>query len=159
VRGSSRRGVRRAAFVRETPSRAAVRRLLLWDAFPEESLVQHTLEHTRLLSRREFSRESVLAMLAGVVITVSGCGDDDPTGPSGGSDVTGNVSANHGHVATVRGADITAGGAINLDIRGQADHPHTVTLTATQVQQIANRQQVTVTSTTEVAHQHTVTFN
>ena len=122
--------------------------------------MQHTLEQTRLLSRREFSRESVLAMLAGVTITITGCGDDDPpTGPSGGSDVNGSISANHGHVATVRGADITAGGAVSLNIMGQADHPHTVALTAAQVVQIGNRQQVVVTSTTDNAHQHTVTFN
>ena len=122
--------------------------------------MQHTLEHTRLLSRREFSRESVLAMLAGVVITISGCSDDDsnPTAPSG-TDVAGVVSANHGHVATVRGADITAGGTVNLDIRGQADHSHTVALTAAQVQQVGARQQVVVTSTTDTGHQHAVTFN
>ena len=123
--------------------------------------MQHTLEHTRLLSRREFSRESVLAMLAGVVITITGCGDDDPTGPSGGSgtDVTGVVSANHGHRATVTGVQITAANGVSLDIRGDADHPHTVALTAAQVAQIGNRQQVVVTSTTDNSHQHTVTFN
>ena len=120
--------------------------------------MQHTLEHNRLLSRREFSRESVLAMLAGVVITITGCGDDEPTAPTGGG-VTGTVSANHGHVATVTGAEITAGGAVNLDIRGQADHTHTVALTAAQVVQIGNRQQVVVTSTTNTDHLHTVTFN
>jgi hypothetical protein len=123
--------------------------------------VQQNLEQTRLLSRREFSRESVLAMLAGVAITITGCGGDDsnPTAPTGGSDVSGTISANHGHVATVRGADITAGGGVTLNIMGQADHPHTVVLTATQVQQIGNRQQVSVASSTDVAHQHTVTFN
>ena len=100
-------------------------------------------------------------MFAGVAITISGCGDDDsnPTSPTSGSDVTGSVSANHGHIATVRGADITAGGGVSLNIMGQADHPHTVALTATQVQQIGNRQQVAVTSTTDNGHQHTVTFN
>jgi hypothetical protein len=115
------------------------------------------------ISRREFTRESVLAMLAGVAITITGCGDDDndsPTGPTTSSNVTGTVSANHGHVATVTGAQITAAGAIaSLDIRGQADHPHTVSLTANQVTQIGNRQQVVVTSTTDAGHQHTVTFN
>jgi hypothetical protein len=130
-------------------------------AFPEESPVQYTLEPNRLLSRREFSRESVLAMLAGVVITITGCGDDDDSNPTGPSDVgvIGTVSANHGHVATVTGAQITAGGAVNLDIRGQADHTHTVALTAAQVVQIGNRQQVVVTSTTTTDHLHTVTFN
>lgn len=119
------------------------------------------LEQARLLSRREFSRESVLAMLAGVAITITGCGDDDsnPTAPTGGSDVTGVVSANHGHRATVTGVQITAANGVSLDIRGDADHPHTVALTAAQVVQIGNRQQVAVTSSTDAAHQHTVTFN
>ena len=121
--------------------------------------MQHTLEQTRLLSRRQFTRESVLAMLAGVTITITGCGDDDPTGPSGSSDVNGTISANHGHRATVTNAQITAANGVSLDIRGDADHPHTVALTATQVVQIGNRQQVVVTSTTDAAHQHTVTFN
>lgn len=115
------------------------------------------------ISRREFTRESVLAMLAGVAITITGCGDDDddnPTGPTTSGNVNGTVSANHGHTATVTAVDITNGVAIAaLDIRGAADHPHTVSLTAAQVTQIGNRQQVVVTSTTENAHQHTVTFN
>ena len=100
-------------------------------------------------------------MLAGVVITISGCGDDDsPTAPTGGSgSFTGTVSANHGHTAVVTAAQITAAGAVNLDIMGTATHPHTVSLTATQVGQIGNRQQVVVTSTTNDGHQHTVTFN
>jgi hypothetical protein len=126
----------------------------------------NTLEHNHWLSRREFTREWALAMLAGVTITISGCSDSDgPTAPSqggGGStsqDVSGVVSANHGHDATVRAAQITAAGAVSLDIMGQATHPHTVALTASQVQQIGSRQQVVVTSTTDAGHQHTVTFN
>jgi len=115
------------------------------------------------ISRREFTREWVLAMLAGVAITISGCGDDNndsPTGPTASGDVTGTVSANHGHEARVTAVQITAGAALAaLDIRGNADHPHTVSLTAAQVAQIGNRQQVVVTSTTDNAHQHTVTFN
>ena len=126
-----------------------------------------TLEHNHSISRREFTRESVLAMLAGVVITITGC-SDSPSAPSqggsggGGSttgDVSGVVSANHGHIATVTAAQITATGAVSLDIMGQATHPHTVSLTATQVQQIGSRQQVVVTSTTNESHEHTVTFN
>ena len=133
--------------------------------------MSNTLEHSTNepdeLSRREFTRESVLAMLAGVVITITGCGDDDssPTAPTQGGgggttqDVSGSVSANHGHIATVTAAQITAAGAVNLDIMGNATHPHTVSLSASQVQQVGNRQQVVVTSTTDAGHQHTVTFN
>ena len=42
--------------------------------------LQHNLEDNRALSRREFTRESVLALLAGVAITITACGDDKPTG-------------------------------------------------------------------------------
>jgi hypothetical protein len=130
--------------------------------FPEESPVSHTFESNHALTRREFTRESLLAMLAGVTITITGC-DDGPTAPTpgGGSstDVNGTVSANHGHVATVTAAQITAAGQASLNIMGTATHPHTVALTASQVQQIGSRQQVSVTSTTDEGHSHTVTFN
>lgn len=120
-------------------------------------------EDDNLISRRDFTVESVLALLAGVTITVSGCGGDtdpeSPTSPSPTADVTGSVSANHGHVATVMAAQITTGGAISLDIRGTADHPHTVTLTADEVSRIGARTQVSKTSTTDNSHSHTVTFN
>lgn len=127
----------------------------------------NTLEPNHSISRREFTREWVLAMLAGAAITITGCSDSptepSPGGSGGGStsqDVSGTVSANHGHVATVTGVQITAGAAIaNLDIMGTATHTHTVSLTATQVQQIGSRQRVAVDSTTDAGHQHTVTFN
>jgi hypothetical protein len=130
-------------------------------AAPEEQPVSHTLEPNHVLTRREFTRESLLAMLAGVVITITGC-DDGPTSPTpggGSGDFSGTISANHGHVATVTAAQITAAGQASLDIMGNATHPHTVTLTANQVQQIGGRQQVSVTSTTNDGHSHTVTFN
>lgn len=52
------------------------------------------------LDRREFTAPTVLALLSGVTITISGCGDDgSPTSPSPprGGDAVGTVSANHGH--------------------------------------------------------------
>lgn len=117
------------------------------------------------ISRREFTVEAVMALLAGVTITVAGCGDDDgpstPTSPAptGSADVTGNVSANHGHTATVTSMQITAAGAITLNIQGTATHPHTVTLTAQEVQSIGARQRVTKTSSSDAGHTHDVTFN
>ena len=113
------------------------------------------------ITRREFTVESVLALLAGVTITITGCDEESPsqmpTQPA--ADVSGNVSANHGHVATVSGAQITTALGVALDIRGQADHPHTVTLSAAEIQRIGSRQQVTATSTTDAFHSHVVTFN
>lgn len=125
----------------------------------------------RALSRREFTVESVLALLAGVTITITGCGgSSSPTSPStttggGGTttttqqDVNGVISANHGHVATVTAARITAAQAFSLDIQGTATHNHTVQLSSDQLRAIAAKQQVVVTSSTDVGHDHTVTFN
>ncbi|MGH9159853.1 MAG: hypothetical protein ACRD2X_07690 [Vicinamibacteraceae bacterium] len=117
-----------------------------------------------LLDRREFNAKTVLALLSGVTITVSGCdGDDSPTSPSppggGGGGVTGTVSANHGHRAAISAAEITAGNEVALDIRGDADHPHTVELSAAEVMQAAEGERVSKSSTTDAGHAHTVTFN
>jgi hypothetical protein len=48
---------------------------------------------------------------------------------------------------------------VSLNIMGNATHPHTVSLSASQVQQIGARQRVAVSSTTNDGHDHTVTFN
>ena len=120
-----------------------------------------------VVTRRDFTLESALALLAGVTITISGCGDDDdnsspaPTSPSPTpvASVTGSVSANHGHEAVISGAQITSGGALSLDIRGTATHPHTVQVSSAQLQTIGARQQVAIASSTDNNHSHTVTFN
>jgi hypothetical protein len=118
-----------------------------------------------LLDRREFTLQLVLAVLSGATITVtSACGGGgNPGGPSpgpgGGSGIAGTVTANHGHVAQITEAQLTAGNAVSLSIRGDADHPHTVQLTAPQVMQIAQRQRVSVDSSNDAAHAHTVIFN
>jgi hypothetical protein len=116
-----------------------------------------------LLDRREFNAKTVLALLSGVTITVSACdGDDSPTSPSppgGDGNISGSVSANHGHEAVIEAAKLAEGRAIALDIRGDADHPHTVELSAAEVMRIAGRERVSKSSTRDAGHTHTVTFN
>ena len=121
-----------------------------------------------VLDRREFTVATVLAMMSGVAITISeGCGSDPaPSSTGGGSqsqtqqtDVTGTVSANHGHSAVITAAKLTSPTSIALDITGVATHAHTVNLTQAEVTSIAGRAQVTSTSTTDSFHSHTVTFN
>jgi hypothetical protein len=115
--------------------------------------------------RREFTNRSIMALLGGVAITISGCDDDGPSSPStqpgggGARDVSGSISANHGHVATVLAAQITAGNSVMLDIMGTADHTHRVELSAGEVSQIGSGQRVSKVSSTEQGHDHTVTFN
>lgn len=126
----------------------------------------------RDFSRREFTAASVMALLAGVTVTLSGCGggsnpgspDPNPSptptpAPPASGDKVGAISANHGHMATVTGAQITLAGAVSLDIHGTADHTHTVELTATEIQQIGAGTRVAKTTTTNSSHDHTVTFN
>jgi len=115
--------------------------------------------------RRAFTVQSLMAMLAGVTITITGCGDgdDSPTSPSP-EDTTGSVSVNHGHTAVVTSAELMAGNAVSLNIRGTATHPHTVELSTAEVDQIAAGQRVSKTSSTDDSpdagrHNHVVTFN
>jgi hypothetical protein len=125
------------------------------------------------LDRREFTVAAVLAALSGVTITISSCGGSDtptsnptptpnpnptPTPPASG-DKSGSISGNHGHVAVITAAQLTAGGAVSLDIMGQATHPHTVSVSAAEVTQISQGAQVSKASTTNDGHAHTVTFN
>jgi hypothetical protein len=110
------------------------------------------------ISRRDFTSRSLLALFAGVTVTLSGCGDDEPTLPTA-VDKTGTISNNHGHAAVITAAQQTAAGGVTLDIMGAGTHNHQVTLTAAQVVQVRSNTQVVVTSTTTNSHQHTVTFN
>jgi len=117
------------------------------------------------LTRREFTLEAALAILAGCVITISdvACGKTTttptPTPTPATADVNGNVSANHGHIAVITAAQITAGTAIvALDIRGMATHTHTLSISQADLVSLKNRQTVTSNSTTDSGHSHIVTF-
>jgi hypothetical protein len=115
------------------------------------------------LTRREFTVESALAMLASVAITITGCGDDSaPAAPSPpATDKTGTVStdANHTHSgATITAAQFTAGNAITLTLTG-ANHTHTVALSQAELTQISAGTRVQKASSSDNGHTHTVTFN
>lgn len=121
-------------------------------------------------TRRDFSVASALAILGGVTITVTGCGDSTgsttttptpptQTTPPAPTDATGNVGANHGHTAVVTAAQQSAGNTIVIDIQGSSSHPHTVQLTGPDLGQIVAGNRLTKTSSTDSAHNHSVTFN
>ncbi len=73
--------------------------------------------------------------------------------------MSGSISGNHGHVATITAAQLTAGNAIALDITGSATHSHSVELSAQDILDVAARKTVAKLSTTNSGHDHTVTFN
>ena len=117
------------------------------------------------VDRREFTRLSLLAMFSGVAITISGCGGGSagpgaPTTPTDGK--TGAISANHGHSVSITNAQLTAGGQLTLTLQGTVGtsaHIHTVDLAAAEVASIRDGARVSKASSTDDAHQHTVTFN
>src|SRR5213593_3948410 len=90
-------------------------------------------EESATLTRREFTLEAALALLAGCVITISdACGSTTSPTPASvtpPTDVSGAISANHNHAAVITGAQITAANAIALNIQGTAAHNHTLSIT------------------------------
>jgi hypothetical protein len=113
-----------------------------------------------LMTRRAFTVESALAILGAATITIS-CGGSDsmPTTPTNPGDEVGSISANHGHIAIVEAVRLTSPTAISVDIRGNATHPHLIELTSSQLAMISDNGRVSVVSTTDEGHNHTVTFN
>jgi hypothetical protein len=120
------------------------------------------LDHRTSLTRREFTLEAALAILSGCVITISdmACGSSAaPTSVAPPADVNGNIAANHGHIAVITGAQITAGTAIvALDIHGTASHTHTLSISQADLTSLKNKQPITTVSTTDSGHSHGVTF-
>lgn len=108
------------------------------------------------MNRREFGIEGALALLGGVLITVSGC--ESPTEPGPVEvDVTGVIAPNHGHAVTILAAQLRAGGALDLDIRGAAGHTHVVSLSTIDLALIRNGARIQ-RETSGTRHTHFVTF-
>ncbi len=128
---------------------------------------------------RRSAIQLAMLMLGGAAITISGCGGggSSPAGPSNptptptpaptptptpgaAADKNGAISGNHGHVATITGAVLTAGSAVvGLSIRGSSGHNHNISLSGAQVVQVRDGARVSVESTEGDGHTHQVTFN
>ncbi len=106
------------------------------------------------MNRREFTKEAALALLGGAVITISGC--ESPTEPSP-LEVNGVIASNHGHAVIISAAQLRAGGAIELDIKGAAGHTHVVSLSTVDLALIRNGARLERESTGS-RHTHVVTF-
>jgi len=110
------------------------------------------------MNRREFTIEAAMALLGGAVITI-GCGSSSPTASTPPPpDALGTVDSNHGHAVTVTSAQLVAGAALELDIRGTSGHTHTVSLSADDIAAIRNGARVQKQSS-GTSHLHTVMFN
>jgi hypothetical protein len=113
------------------------------------------------MNRRQFTAEAAMVLLGGAAITISGCGGGGTSSPVASTpitDVLGTVDTNHGHSALVTAAQLTAGGALEVDIRGTAGHGHMVSLEAGELMSIRNGTRVQKQSSGS-SHTHVVTFN
>ena len=133
------------------------------------SELMQSVKESTAVTRREFTLEAALALLAGCVITISdvACGGSknaNPANPSPATaDINGTISANHNHTAVVTAAQITAANVIVLNIQGTAAHNHTLSLSQTDLQALKNRQAISRDSSSDFSntfgqHLHTVTF-
>lgn len=111
------------------------------------------------MDRREFTSKALLAMLAGVTVTMTtGCGS--PSAPTlATADSTGAVGNNHGHAVTISAAQLNEGGGVTLNIQGTSSHDHVLELTALEVVRIRAGIQVVKDCGMMRSHVHTVTFN
>ena len=119
------------------------------------------MTHKGLLREHEFNLRWAIPFLITAMFAVVGCGENTglPTTPTQSGDVLGSISANHGHIAILRASDFNSPRAIAVDIRGNATHPHLIELTVSQLTTIGNGGRVSVGSSIDEGHSHTVTFN
>ena len=66
------------------------------------------------------------------------------------------IGANHGHTMTVAAADLESATPKMYEIQGASAHPHTVTITPAQFAMLKANGTLTVTSSTNAGHPHTV---
>jgi hypothetical protein len=105
-----------------------------------------------------------MAVVVAGCVVAAGCSDDNgngsPTAPSSGSFVsaTAAISNNHNHSAVVSAEQVAAGRALQLDIRGSADHGHILDLTNDDIVRLQSRQRVDRDASPNNGHTHRVTF-
>jgi hypothetical protein len=112
------------------------------------------------MDRREFTSRALMAMLAGVTVTITGCGSDNGVAPTAAPGVKlGTISNNHGHEVVLTSAQQLAGGNVTLTFLGDSTHSHTLELTAAEVATIRDGVRVEKGCLMARNHMHTVAFN
>ena len=118
------------------------------------------------MTRKEFLK-SMLTFAGGVWVTktLAGCTSENTNPAQPDASPVGNclangtnvaIGGNHGHSLTVSKADVAAGIQKSYDISGMAGHGHTVTLSAQHFATLAQNNSVSVVSTNNLGHDHTI---
>ena len=120
------------------------------------------------LTRKQFL--SLVAKTTAVVAAipmVAACGGDDDASDGndngGGGDCLANgtqvvIAANHSHMLTVSAADVEAGAEKSFTL-SNVGHEHEITISADHFAQLQGGTSVTVVSTSDGTHTHSVTIN
>ena len=112
------------------------------------------------MDRREFTSRALMAMLAGVSVTMTGCGSEGTTAASAPPSVKiGTIGTNHGHEVIITSAQQIAGGNVTLSIQGTSSHDHLLELTAAEVATISKGVRFEKSCVTGRGHVHMVAFN
>jgi hypothetical protein len=118
------------------------------------------------LTRKQFlsSMMGAVAGAAGVAFLV-GCSSSDDAGDDdgGGKDCAANgttvtIGGNHGHALVVAKGEVAATVDKTYDIKGTADHTHSVTVTAALFTTLKANTGVMVTSTSGGGHTHDISI-
>ena len=119
------------------------------------------------MDRKTFIQKTLGAMLVAIpMYSISSCSSSDDGGtpdpdpnPNGnclGNGTTVGIGTNHGHTLVVSKADIDAGAEKTYSIQGSSGHNHDVTLTAANFTSLKNNSAISVTSSSDNDHTHSV---
>ena len=117
------------------------------------------------MDRRKFLSLAASGVAVGALIALQACnsGSSDssttaPTTTTAATDKSGTIYSNHGHSVTLTAAQQQAGAAVTLTLSG-GTHTHMLGLSATDVTTVAAGTRVSVESSVNAGHSHTVAFN
>jgi len=129
-----------------------------------------------MLTRKQFLRKALEVSAGALGLTLlRGCGGSSGGGSTGGTSGSGSdtgadclangtrtaIATNHGHILVVSMDDVAAGTEKTYDIRGSADHSHTVTISVQQFESLAENEAIMMESSLNASasfgtHEHTV---
>lgn len=117
---------------------------------------------THSMTRKTFG---TVLMGGSVMLLLESCGgggSSDAAAPVGGATAqtgcSNTIAGNHGHLFSVAIADLSSTSSKTYDIRGSADHTHTVTLSAADLAKLKTGASVTVATSETASHTHSVSL-
>lgn len=123
------------------------------------------------MDRKTFIKKTAGALLVAMpVASLIGCSSSDdgsgnldpninPQANCTDNGTSNTIGSNHGHTLTVSKADVTSGASKTYSIQGTSGHNHSVTLTAANFTSLKNNSNISVTSTNDDSHTHSVSVS